>query len=84
MVETLLLLIISFLLGIGSLVLAVWLVVSNQFESLDGLFLSLVCLVFALVFFLNCVWSLRSYEFRQWIEKRKKTQAKLDTEKKVL
>ena len=51
MVETILLLISSFLLGIGSLVLAGWLVISHQFETLDGLFLTLVCLVMALVFF---------------------------------
>ena len=68
MVETILLLSASFLLGIGSLVLAGWLVISHQFATLDGIFLTLVCLVMALVFFLNCFWTLRSEEFRRLIQ----------------
>ena len=72
MVETLIVLVSSLLLGIGSLVLAGWLVISHQFASLDGIFLTLVCLVLALVFFLNCFWSLRSEEFRQLIQERNK------------
>ncbi|HEU0006740.1 MAG TPA: hypothetical protein VFS12_12180 [Terriglobia bacterium] len=72
MVETVLLLVSSLLLGIGSLVLAGWLVISHQFASLDGIFLTFVCLVMALVFFLNCAWSLRSEEFRQLMQNRSK------------
>jgi hypothetical protein len=72
MVEAVLLLISSFLLGIGSLVLAGWLVISHQFASLDGIFLTLVCLVMALVFFLNCFWSVRSEEFRKMLQERSK------------
>jgi hypothetical protein len=72
MVEAILLLISSFLLGIGSLVLAGWLVISHQFASLDGIFLTLVCLVMALVFFLNCFWSVRSEEFRKMLQERSK------------
>jgi hypothetical protein len=72
MVEAVLILISSFLLGIGSLVLAGWLVISHQFASLDGIFLTLVCLVMALVFFLNCFWSVRSEEFRQMMQERSK------------
>jgi hypothetical protein len=72
MVETILLLVSSLLLGIGSLVLAGWLVISHQFASLDGIFLTLVCLVMALVFFLNCGWTLRSAEFRQLMQDRNK------------
>ena len=68
MVETILLLSASFLLGIGSLVLAGWLVISHQFATLDGIFLTLVCLVMALVFFLNCFWTLRSEEFRHLMQ----------------
>ena len=68
MVETILLLSASFLLGICSLVVAGWLIISHQFETLDGLFLTLVCLVMALVFFLNCFWTLRSKEFRDLIQ----------------
>ena len=72
MLETMVLLIFSFLLGTGSLIVAVWLVVSHQFATVDGLFLALVCLVLALVFFLNCGWSLKSQEFREWKEQRAK------------
>ena len=72
MVETLVLLVSSLLLGVGSLVLAGWLVISHQFASLDGIFLTLVCLVLALVFFLNCFWSIRSEEFRKSMEQRTK------------
>jgi len=72
MVETVLLLVSSFVLGIGSLVLAGWLVISHQFASLDGIFLTLVCLVMALVFFLNCFWTLRSEEVRHLMQNRGK------------
>jgi len=72
MVEAVLLLISSFLLGIGSLVLAGWLVISHQFASLDGIFLTLVCLVMALVFLLNCCWSVRSEEFRKVLQESSK------------
>lgn len=72
MVEAVLILISNFLLGIGSLVLAGWLVISHQFASLDGIFLTIVCLVMALVFFLNCFWSVRSEEFRQMMQERSK------------
>jgi hypothetical protein len=72
MLETMVLLVFSFLLGIGSLIVAAWLVVSHQFATIDGLFLALVCLVLALVFFLNCGWSLKSQEFREWQARRLK------------
>ena len=72
MMETILLLISSFLLGVGSLVLAGWLVVSHQFASLDGIFLTFVSLIMALVCFLNCFWNLRSEEFRQAMQQRSK------------
>jgi hypothetical protein len=72
MVETFLLLILSFLLGAGCLVLTGWLVASGQFTTFDGLFLALVCLVLALVFFLNCIWTVRSQELLEWVQSRKK------------
>ena len=70
MVETVLLLIFSLLLGVGCLVLAGWLVVTHQFATLDGIFVPLLCLVLALVFFLTCGRNLRSEEVRQWWETR--------------
>ena len=73
MLETILLLIASFLLGVGSLAVVVWLLLTGQFASLDGLFLTFACLILALVFFLNCGWSLRSQEFRQWWQSRSKS-----------
>lgn len=73
MLETALLLIFSLLLAIGCLALAGWLVVSHQFATLDGIFLTLVCLVLALVFLLNCGWSLRSEEVQNWWQDRGKS-----------
>jgi hypothetical protein len=72
MVETFLLLTLSFLLGAGCLALTGWLLASGQFTTFDGLFLTLVCLVLALVFFLNCIWTVRSQEFLEWVQSRKK------------
>jgi cytochrome c oxidase subunit IV len=71
MMETFALLIFSLLLGVGSLGVAGWLVATGQFVTFDGLFAVLVCLVLALVFFINCLWSIRSKEFREWIESRR-------------
>ncbi len=41
---------LSMLLVFGSLGLGVWLIAAGQVASVDGIFLLLVCLVFALVF----------------------------------
>ena len=41
---------LSVLLVAGSLGLAVWIIATGQAASMDGIFLVLVCLVFALVF----------------------------------
>jgi hypothetical protein len=80
MVETFLLLILSFLLGAGCLVLTGWLVASGQFTTFDGLFLALVCLVLALVFFLNCIWTVRSQELLEWVQSRKKKKTEVAVE----
>jgi cytochrome c oxidase subunit 4 len=73
MMETFVLLVFSFLLGVGSLGVAGWLVSTGQFATFDGLFAVLVCLVLAVVFFVNCLWSLRSQEFREWVLSRQLT-----------
>ena len=72
MLETLILLVLSLVLGIGSHVWAGWLILGGQFQTFDGLFLTLVCLVLALVFFINCLWNIRSQEFKQWLEGRER------------
>ena len=71
MLESVILMIFSVVLGLGCLVVTGWLVTSQQFTTIDGLFLALVCLLLALISFLNLTWSLRSKEFRQWLESRK-------------
>ena len=71
MLESALLLIFSAIFALACLIMAGWLVISQQFESFDGLFLALVCLLLALISFLNFGWSLRSKELREWINKRK-------------
>jgi SNF family Na+-dependent transporter len=81
MVETFLVLILSFLLGAVCLVLTGWLVASGQFTTFDGLFLTLVCLVLALVFFLNCIWALRSQELLEWVQSRKRKKPEAAVEK---
>jgi hypothetical protein len=56
-------------LGIGSLVLAGWLVISHQFASLTAF--SDACLPrHGPGLFPNCFWSLRSEEFRQMMQQR--------------
>lgn len=72
MLESVLLMIVSVVLGLGCLAVTGWLVGSQQFATIDGLFLALVCLLLALISFLNLGWSLRSKEFRQWLKSRKK------------
>ena len=74
MVETLLLLALNLLLGAGCL-FAVLRQTPQDFLTLDGLFLSIACMVLALVFFLNGYWTLRSQELSpllQRLRRRKK------------
>ena len=74
MVETLLLLALNLLLGAGCL-FAVLRQTPQDFLTLDGLFLSMACMVLALVFFLNGYWTLRSQELSpllQRLRRRKK------------
>ena len=72
MLESIVLTIFSTVFGLGCLITAGWLVISKQFATLDGIFLALVCLLLALISFLNLSWSLRSKEFRQWLNSRNK------------
>jgi hypothetical protein len=71
MLESVLLMIVSVVLGLGCLAVTGWLVSSQQFATIDGLFLALVCLLLALISFLNLGWSLRSKEFQEWLKSRK-------------
>ena len=74
MVETLLLLALNLLLGAGCL-FVVLRQTPQDFLTLDGLFLSMACMVLALVFFLNGYWTLRSQELSpllQRLRRRKK------------
>jgi len=70
MIETFVLLIFSLVLGLGSLGVAGWLVATGQFATFDGLFAVLVFLVLALVFLINCLWTMRGTEFREWMQSR--------------
>jgi hypothetical protein len=71
MLESVVLMIFSAIFGLGCVIVAGWLVISQQFATLDGLFLALVCLLLALISFLTLTWSLRSKEFREWLKSRK-------------
>jgi hypothetical protein len=68
--EIILLLSFSFLMGVGCLAWAMRSVVSGEFASFDGLFLTLVCFLLAVIFSLNGVWTLQSQEFREWQKRR--------------
>ncbi len=83
MMENLMLLVFCLLLGVGCLVWAGWLVVSHQFATFDGLFLFLVCLVLALISFLNCLWTIRSQEFREWLSSRSRKEENVEAERKA-
>lgn len=72
MLESIILMIFSAIFGLGCLLVAGWLVISHRFATFDGLFLALVCLLLALISFLNLVWSLRSTEFREFLNSRTK------------
>ena len=70
MVEELLLLVFSLVLGLGGLVLTGWLAATGQSTTFDGLFLTFVALVLSLVFLLNFSWTLRSQELRRRLGSR--------------
>ena len=68
MVETLLLFALNLLLGAGCL-FAVLRQTPQDVLTLDGLFLSISCMVLALVFFLNGYWTLRSQELSPLLQR---------------
>ena len=68
MVETLLLLALNLILGAGC-VFAVLRQTPQDVLTLDGLFLSISCMVLALVFFLNGYWTLRSRELSPLLQR---------------
>jgi len=70
LLEDLFLLIFSIVATLGSLALAGWLVITGQAATFDGLFLTFVALVLALIFMLILSWTMRSQEFRQARENR--------------
>ena len=65
MFEDLCLLIFSILATLGSLAMAVWLAVTGQSTTFDGLFLTFVAIVLAIIFLLIFSWTMRSREFHQ-------------------
>ena len=74
MFEVLLLLSLSFVMVLGALSAAGWLLLSGDLASFDGLLLTFVALLLALVFFLSGLWTVRSQEFQQWWDNRKREQ----------
>lgn len=65
MLESAILLLFCLLLGLASLVIVVWVAVSDRLFYLDGLMLTAICLTIGGIFLGNFVWSVRSGEFRQ-------------------
>ena len=77
MVETLLLLALNLLLGAGCL-FVVLRQTPQDFLTLDGLFLSMACMVLALVFFLNGYWTLRSQELSPLLQRLRRQKKESD------
>jgi cytochrome c oxidase subunit 4 len=77
MVETLLLLALNLLLGAGCL-FAVLRQTPQDVLTLDGLFLSMTCMVLALVFFLNSYWTLRSRELSPLLQRLRRPRKESD------
>ncbi len=65
MLDTLLLLSFCLLMGLVSLGVVVWVVLSGSLFYLDGLLLTFISLVIGGVFMANFVWSVRSGEFQE-------------------
>ncbi len=72
MMEPLLLLAISLLIGLASLAVAVWLVVTGRVAYLDGLSLALICLAVGAVFLSMVGWSYHTSELKAILESLRK------------
>ena len=71
--ELLVLNVVSFLIALGALGVAVWVLVSGQIQSqgIDGLFLLLVCLLIAVAFSLSPMQQIRRGVWRELLNRRK-------------
>lgn len=72
MLESLLLLAFCLVVGLISMAVCGYLVVSGQFLTLDGLSLSLICATIGGLFVLMVVWSFYTGELKQILEYRHK------------
>jgi hypothetical protein len=70
--ELLILNVVSFLMALGALGVAVWVLVSGQIQSqgIDGLFLFLVCLLIAVAFSLSPIRQIRRGAWRELLNRR--------------
>ena len=78
MLETALLLLFCLLIGLLSLAIVVWVVLSGRLFYLDGLLLTLISLSIGAIFMLNVAWSVRTGEVRALRDYFRKKSAKND------
>lgn len=78
MVETVLLLAFSLLMGLASLAICAWLVVSGNLFSMDGLALALISLTLGGFFMFNVAWSIHTGEFQEVLKYLRKGSSKSD------
>ncbi len=72
MLQAILVLAISFLIGLICIAVCVWAALTGRLFTLDGLLLVLISLSVGGLFMLNVAWSVRSGEFREVLKYIKK------------
>ncbi len=75
MLEDLLVLAFCFLMALASFGIAGWEFATHRFDSMDGLWFTLICLALGCVFGGNVLWSIRTREVQRIIAARRKQPA---------
>ncbi len=71
MLEDMLLLVFCIILAVGGVATFVWDVVSGRFFTIDGLWLTLICLTISLVFGGNVLWMIYTGELKAILHRTK-------------
>lgn len=79
MVDAVLVLLFCLLMGLAALIVCVWVVLSGQLATLDGLLLIFISLLLGGLFMLNLAWSVRTGEVREVLNHYRKGSAQMDT-----
>ncbi len=79
MVGAVLVLLFCLLMGLAALAVCVWVVLSGQLATLDGLLLIFISLLLGGLFMLNLAWSVRTGEVREVLNHYRKGSTQTDT-----